>query len=194
MHRALATFPQDRLTEQIGRNDLESEVFKIGLPIILPYLNGDQALSFQTMMATLSKPMKDAFMGLPEQLIHRDCHIGNLLSCGTEVTGIIDWDHLSLGPRILDLAYFAVQIAKRQIHEPDKMTQWLDEMPLVLQGYDQITPLLDQEKAALPYVMIAVPIFFTYWLIETGQFDSVQIELDAAAWLYRNLDLIRTGL
>ncbi len=191
MHRVLAAFPQDGLARRTWRTDLESEVFEIGIPIIMPHLQGRQAEWFGTMMEDRGQAMKDAFQDLPEQLIHRDCHMGNLLSCGTEVTGIIDWDHLSLGPRILDLAYFAVQIAKRQIHQPDKMAQWLDEIPLLLQGYDSKSALLVKEKAAFPYVLIAVPIFFTYWLIETGQISSVQIELDAVAWLHNNLDLIR---
>jgi Ser/Thr protein kinase RdoA (MazF antagonist) len=44
--------------------------------------------------------------GLPEQLIHRDCHPGNVLVDGTRVIGFIDCDHLCIGPRLFDVACF----------------------------------------------------------------------------------------
>jgi Ser/Thr protein kinase RdoA (MazF antagonist) len=192
MHRALATFPQDRLPAWIGRVDLASEVLDTGFPIILPYLEEGEEVEFQAMRARLARTMPTAFQDLPEQLIHRDCHAENLLSCGTVVTGIVDWDHLTIGPRILDVAYFAVQLAKRQVRNPAAMAQWLDDFPLLLAGYEAESTLLEEEKAAFPQVLIAVPVLFAYWAIETGHSDDyIQTELDTMAWLYRNLEIVR---
>jgi Ser/Thr protein kinase RdoA (MazF antagonist) len=192
MHRALATFPQDRLPDWIGRVELASEVLDTGFPIILPYLEGRQAEEFQAMAAGLARTMPIAFKQLPQQLIHRDCHAENLLSCGTEVTGIVDWDHLTIGPRILDVAYFAVQLAKRQVRNPEAMARWLDDLPLLLAGYEAEIALLEEEKAAFPYVLVSVPVLFAYWAIETGHGDDyIQTELDTIAWLHRNLEEVR---
>jgi Ser/Thr protein kinase RdoA (MazF antagonist) len=192
MHRALATFPQNRLPDWIGRIELASEVLDTGFPIILPYLAGGQAEAFQAMRAGLARTMPTAFQDLPEQLIHRDCHAENLLSCGPEVTGIVDWDHLTIGPRILDVAYFAVQLAKRQVRDPAAMARWLDEFPLLLAGYEAESAFLEEEKAAFPYVLIAVPILFAYWAIETGHGDDyIQTELHTMAWLYSHMAVIR---
>jgi Ser/Thr protein kinase RdoA (MazF antagonist) len=194
MHRALATFPQHRLGE-IGRADLESEVFEIGVPIILRFLPEKQADEFQAIIDDLTSAMRSAFPHLPEQLIHRDCHAGNLLSCGTEVTGIVDWDHLTIGPRILDIAYFAVQLAKHDVHDPKKMAQWVHDFPLLLQGYECESPLSDEEKSAFPYVLISVPILFAYWAIETSHDDSyIQTELDTVTWLHSRLALIQESV
>lgn len=193
MHQALATFPREQISGWIEPIDLASEVVNTGLPIILSYLAGEQADRFQTIRSCLAQTMPAAFQGLPRQLIHRDCHAENLLSCGTQITGIIDWDHLTVGPRILDPAYFAVQLAKRQVRDPEAMARWLDDFPLLLAGYEAHSPLLAAEKAALAYVMIAVPILFAYWAIETGHSDDyVQTELDTLVWLYDNLEIVQT--
>jgi Ser/Thr protein kinase RdoA (MazF antagonist) len=192
MHRALATFPQEDIRDWIEPIDLASEVFDTGFPIILPYLTGEQAGRFRAIRSALAQKMPAAFQGLTQQLIHRDCHAENLLSCGTQITGIVDWDHLAVGPRILDPAYFAVQLAKRQVRDPQAMARWLDEFPLLLAGYQAVSPLLESEKAALPYVMIAVPVLFAYWAIETGHSDDyIQTELDTLSWSYDNLEVIQ---
>ena len=192
MHLALAAFPHDKLEGRVERTALESEVFEIGLPIITAYLSGRQEAGFRAMIVDLEPAMRDAFRDLPEQLIHRDCHDENLLTCGSEVTGIVDWDHLVVGPRILDVAYFAVQAAKRDVRDAAKMAQWFHDLPLLVRGYTSVSALSREEQAAIPYVMIAVPIFFAHWAIGAVM-DAVYIqqELDAAAWLYDNLDTIQ---
>jgi hypothetical protein len=90
------------------------------------------------------------------------------------------------------VAYFAVQLAKRQVRNPAAMAQWLDDFPLLLAGYEAESTLLEEEKAAFPQVLIAVPVLFAYWAIETGHSDDyIQTELDTIAWLYRNLEIVR---
>jgi len=195
MHLALATFPNDKLEGRVERTVLESEVFDIGLPIITTYLSGGQEDGFRAMIVDLAPAMCDAFRDLPEQLIHRDCHAENLLSCGTEVTGIVDWDHLIVGPRILDVAYFAVQAAKRDLRDAAKMAQWFHDLTRLVQGYASVSALSTDEREAIPYVMIAVPIFFAHWAISvTMDADYIQQELDTAAWLCDNLDTIQKAV
>jgi len=195
MHLALAAFPHDKLEGRVGRTVLESEVFDIGLSIITAYLSGRQGASFRAMLVDLELAMRDAFRDLPEQLIHRDCHAENLLSCGSEVTGIVDWDHLVVGPRVLDVAYFAVQAAKHDVRDAGKMAQWFHDLPLLVQGYASVSALSREERAAIPYVMIAVPIFFAHWAISKAMdSDYIRQELDTAAWLYDNLDTIQEAV
>jgi len=195
MHLALAAFPHDKLEGRVERTVLESEVFDIGLPIITAYMSGGQEDRFRAMILDLEPAMRDAFRDLPEQLIHRDCHAENLLSCGSEVTGIVDWDHLIVGPRILDVAYFAVQAAKHDVGDAGKMAQWLHDLPLLVRGYASVSALSTEERAAIPYVMIAVPIFFAHWAISTAMdSDYIQQELDAGAWMYDNLGSIQEAV
>jgi Ser/Thr protein kinase RdoA (MazF antagonist) len=195
MHLALAAFPHDKLEGRVERTVLESEVFDVGLPIITAYLSGRQEAGFRAMLADLEQAMRDAFRDLPEQLIHRDCHAENLLSWGSEVTGIVDWDHLMVGPRILDVAYFAVQAAKHDVRDAGKMAQWFRDLPLLVQGYASVSALSAEERAAIPYVMIAVPIFFAHWAISAAMdTDYIQQELDAATCLYDNLDTIQEAV
>ena len=195
MHLALAAFPHDKLEGGAERAVLESEVIDIGLPTITAYLTGRQEDSFRAMILDLEPAMRDAFRGLPEQLIHRDCHAENLLSCGSEVTGIVDWDHLIVGPRVLDVAYFAVQAAKHDVRDAAKMAQWFHDLPLLVQGYASVSHFSTEELMALPYVMIAVPVLFAHWAIDVAMdADYIQQELDAATWLYDNLDTIQKSV
>jgi len=195
MHLALAAFPRDKLDGRVERTVLESEVFDVGMPIITAYLSGRQEAGFRAMLADLAPAMRDALRGLPEQLIHRDCHAENLLSCGSEVTGIVDWDHLIVGPRVLDVAYFAVQAAKHDVRDATKMAQWFHDLPLLVQGYTSVSALSTEEQAVIPYVMIAVPVFFAHWAISAAMdTEYIRQELDAAAWLYDNLDTVQEAV
>jgi Ser/Thr protein kinase RdoA (MazF antagonist) len=187
MYRALATFPPEALAGRVMREDLEPWVFEGEIPRIAQYLSGAQEARFRAMVADVGEEMRAACRDLPEQLLHRDCHAGNLLSCGKRVTGIIDWDNLRIGARIYDLAYFAAQLAKRHVGDPGTMERWLHDITLVLQSYDRVNPLAEKEKAAFPYVVIAQLITFAGWVVETEWFVGLQTELDAMAWMHTNL-------
>ncbi|MCJ7738479.1 MAG: phosphotransferase [Anaerolineae bacterium] len=190
MHMALATFRSEPVALSARREALLPKVFDYGVPYLQGYLNGAEAGRLQAMMADVGEVMRQAFKELPEQLIHRDCHTGNLLSRGTAVTGIIDWDHLCVGVRVFDLAYFAAQLGKRHVGDPDTMVQWIRDVSLVLLGYHQECHLSDGERAAFVYVVIGVFIAFAGWEIEVGWVEALQTELDAMAWMYDNLGVI----
>jgi Ser/Thr protein kinase RdoA (MazF antagonist) len=191
MHLALATFSDAALAHRAQREALIPTVFDYGLSYIVGHLTGAQAGTFQAMMADIGAEMRVAFQDLPEQLLHRDCHAGNLLSCEAEITGIIDWDHLRIGARIFDLAYFAAQLGKRHVGDPETMAQWLHDVLLVLERYDQENRLSAGEEAAFPYAVIAVLIAFAGWMIEVDWIEALQTELDAMAWMHSHLRIVQ---
>lgn len=194
MHRALATFPMEVIAGRAQREILVSRVFDDEIPRLTGNLTGTQAVRFCAMVDGIGEDMRAALEDLPEQLIHRDCHAGNLLSCGDEVTGIIDWDLLRVGARAFDLAYFCAELAKRHVGDPDTMAQWLHDIVLVLHSYDNVNRLSDSEKTAFPYVVVAELIIFTGWVVETAWTVMLQTELAAMAWMYSNLSVIEERL
>jgi Ser/Thr protein kinase RdoA (MazF antagonist) len=73
--------------------------------------------------------MTTGLRGLPEQLIHRDCHPGNILVQGTRVISFIDWEDLCIGPRLFDLAYYAVHHLKWVTDDDVATRRWLSNLP-----------------------------------------------------------------
>ena len=47
----------------------------------------------------------------PYGLLHRDFHLGNVLWCGDQVTGLVDWAEASWGPADLDVAHAIADFA-----------------------------------------------------------------------------------
>src|SRR6185369_11375613 len=101
------------------------------------------------------RAIQAALQGLPEQLIHRDCHPGNILVDGTRVIGFIDCDHLCLAPRLFDLAYYVVHHIKWQTDNDAGTRRVLASVPRLLEGYRARASLPPAEAASLPHAMLA---------------------------------------
>jgi Ser/Thr protein kinase RdoA (MazF antagonist) len=89
----------------------------------------------------------------PPQRLHGDCHGGNILVRDGRVTGIVDIDHLHIGPRVYDLAYhlaFHVQWIVRT-DTPDVPAEAAVSLAtrLLLDGYASVSPLSEAEHAAV---------------------------------------------
>jgi Ser/Thr protein kinase RdoA (MazF antagonist) len=95
-----------------------------------------------------------ALAGLPVQLIHGDCNNGNVLLNGGRVSGFIDFDHLPVGERIYDLAYYLVHVVRRGGRA--SIREYVD-------GYDAANPLTPNERAAVPAAMLAAEVSLTSW-------------------------------
>lgn len=163
LHQALARFPAEHLPGDSRRNDLFGEILLRGIPLGKKQLTGPDRERFATLTATLAKPLAEIYSQLPDQLIHRDCHAGNFLCRAGRLAGIIDWDQLSLGPRLLDLAYFAVQMIKRRLEAGASLDDWPAEWAALLAGYRQQATLTASEEAALPYLLLTIPLLFIRW-------------------------------
>jgi len=94
-------------------------------------------------------------LSAPPQRIHGDVHGGNLLTVGHEVTGIIDCDHLPMGPRTYDLGYF-LAFGVQWWLDRDQPSRPVDETIAVLRGYDTVSPLTPQERCDLPALALEV--------------------------------------
>ncbi|MCB8962259.1 MAG: phosphotransferase [Ardenticatenales bacterium] len=183
LHEAMARFPIEQLPENIRRNDLFGEILLRAIPLGKKQLNGPDHERFATLTAALEKPLAEIYGQLPNQLIHRDCHAGNFLCRAGQLAGIIDWDQLSLGPRLLDIAYFAVQMIKRRLEAGASLDEWPAEWAALLAGYRQRAPLTTLEETALPYLLLTIPLLFIRWCLDINRPDWAKIELQTLFWL-----------
>ncbi|MCL2621120.1 MAG: helix-turn-helix domain-containing protein [Defluviitaleaceae bacterium] len=111
---------------------------------------------------------------LPKQLIHRDPNPANILFDNGEVTGFIDFDISERNIRLFDVCYLATGIlAKWEYGDKDIRDKWLLILSGVLFGYDEVSPLTDEEKQAVYYVILSIQLIFVAYC---EGFDSPEMK------------------
>ena len=122
----------------------------------------------------------EGFAGWPLGLIHGDWHPGNLMFYAGQVTAVIDFDAVRLGPRMIDIANAALQFSMRR-GGVDDLDQWPDDFRLeaikgIVRGYllcaDPV--LTRKELAAMPWLMIEATILESVATVaKTGTFAGI---------------------
>ena len=114
--------------------------------------------------------LMDVYSDLPKRLIHRDVHLGNFLFEGSNFTGYIDFDLSQKNIRIFDICYFLLRLLCRESGSQIEDTQWFEDVKSVVNGYHQIIPLADVEKASIVTVMKNIELLFVaYFLSEKDE-------------------------
>jgi Ser/Thr protein kinase RdoA (MazF antagonist) len=100
------------------------------------------------------------------QLIHGDCNSSNVLLSNGHVSGFIDFDHLPVGQRVYDLAYYLVHRLRELISSGDRgrrSTAFLSAVGRYAAGYHAANPLSEAERQAVAAAMLAAEISLTSW-------------------------------
>lgn len=192
LHLALASYPDPAVSHQTWREDLTGRVAE-WISALGAGLPEPQAAVVKRVGRARGAAIKAALHGLPEQLIHRDCHPGNILVDGTQVIGFIDCDHLCVGPRLFDVAYYAVHHLKWVTDDAAATQRWLTNLPHLLTGYRTQHNLSHEEAAALPYAMLAYHFLLAHWFMGVPQRESIALEVRALDWIHRHFDAIVTA-
>ena len=180
-HKALATYPKTIPSWTMNLpQKLEDEIF--------PFLNDNVPQHHVTKLMQQIKPIQSKMYALwsrlPTQYIHGDCHGGNVLFDGEDVCGFIDLDHLPIGTRIYDIAYFLADEVKNRINEPDKLIHWLDAFGNIITGYEGLLRLTRQEKDAIWYGMLITQLLFIHWFAKNGNSEHKRKNLNVFDWIY----------
>jgi len=193
MHKALACYPEDKINEHVWRAPLSEEMINYRSSQMLPYLDGVDRIRVEPILNDLVPRMNKAFRELSEQLIHRDCHYGNiLLNDNDEVAAFIDNDHFSIGPRILDVGYFLNSLLKFHPEGILEPKEWLEFVSPFLKGYISHISLNKAEKNALHLATISIPMQFVGWCFETGRTELGRSMLSAMEWMYGHIEQIQS--
>lgn len=187
LHRALADYPGPIHSWTMR---LPERIFNEALGVILRYLNPDEKEKLEEVLNSVKEPMLRALSGLPTQFIHGDCHGGNILLDGVEVSGLIDLDHMPTGPRLYDLSYYLNGPAREIYKQPEREDWFFKQvLPAFLKGYQSVTPLQNSEKEALPYLMMGVDLIMAGWFFEPSDIpDWARENLELFVWTAHRLD------
>jgi Ser/Thr protein kinase RdoA (MazF antagonist) len=186
MDEALAAFPSEGLSERTWRTRYPEDLHERWIPSVRAGLSGRDIGGFMALMDEALPEMDAALRGLEGQLIHRDCHHGNVVVEGEDVSGFVDFDHLSLGPRLFDPAYFIAHMIKGGRGSEGWEEEFFDLFPAVLRGYAEARGVRPREALAIPPLMEAMFIMFAGWSCELGRPADALAELESLAWVHRN--------
>ena len=97
---------------------------------------------------------------LPRQIIHRDPNPGNIIYADDQ-WGFIDFDLSERNVRIYDPCYAATAVLSECFGKDDE--KWLEMYRNIICGYDSVAHLTDNERKAVPYVILANQLVCVAW-------------------------------
>jgi Ser/Thr protein kinase RdoA (MazF antagonist) len=180
LHRALLTYPHPI---DSWKMDLPHKMEAEDLPLLLAHLPAELQTASQPVFQRIQERLGNQLAGLPEQHIHGDCHGGNIVFDNHRVSGFIDLDHLPLGLRVYDLAYFLADMAKNRFIQPLEIATWFSGLRPYIRAYHNQNPLAIRERQAIPILMLVTQVLFAAHFLRTGDLQRAIFNLDALLWL-----------
>ncbi len=117
---------------------------------------------------------EEVYQNLPKQIIHRDPNLANIIVYG-EKFSFIDFDLTERNLRIVDPCYAATSVLS-ETKDESKFDEWLEIYTDIIIGFDSVVSLSDDEKKAIPYVILANQFIFTAWFSEQDKFMDLYLQ------------------
>ena len=107
---------------------------------------------------------------LPRQIIHRDPNPGNIIRA-EKAWGFIDFELSERNVRIYDPCYAATAVLSESFGRDN--VKWLEICRNILLGYDSIVKLTEEERRAIPYVLLANQLVCLAWFAEQEKYAAL---------------------
>ena len=114
----------------------------------------------------------DIYDRLPKQIIHRDINPGNIIVNGNNI-GFIDFELSERNIRIYDICYIATAILSETVNDIESFNQWIDIYRNIIYGYDRILNLSQEEKQALPYVILSNQLVCIAYFSDYSKYENI---------------------
>ena len=127
---------------------------------------------------------------LPRQILHRAPNPSNVL-VSSEGWSFIDFELSQRGIRLYDVCYAATAVLSEAFRSGDvqQLGTWPAFYCALLRGYDHTAHLTTEEKAALPYVLLAEQFRCHAWFADQPQYpDIFAANKRMTAWLLERRD------
>lgn len=123
---------------------------------------------------------------LPKQPIHRDPHPGNMVLDEDGTIGFLDFEISVRGIRLFDICYFCTSQWIREFTPDKEAGPWLELVAGLRKGYEQISPLSEEERKSAFYVMCSIQMIFTAYFQSMDNPEAALMNLDALLGLMRH--------
>ena len=130
------------------------------------------------------------YSSLPRQIIHRNLTPSNLIVEGDK-WGIIDFELSERDVRIFDPCYAATAIFSESFEEsnPERLAQWITIYQNIISGYDAVRKLSENEKKAIPYVVLCNQLICCAWFAGQEKYKKVfSVNQKMTKWICANFD------
>lgn len=116
----------------------------------------------------------ELYNNLPKQIIHRNPNPSTII-VSQDKWGFIDFELSERNLRIYDPCYAATAVLCETYDEKDqeKLRKWADIYRNIIWGYDSVVKLTDDEKRAIPYVVMANQAVCVAWFSEQEKYADV---------------------
>lgn len=151
--------------------------------------NGWKYISKEEYDDVVSK-LEKLYDKLPAQLIHRDVHFGNFLFDEGKFSGYIDFDLSQRNIRIFDLCYFLLGLLSEEGKLEVTENDWFEVLRNVFGGYEHSIKLSEEEKQAVPYVMMSIELLFVAWFVGQDDVKCAENAMDIYRFVLKNVQRI----
>lgn len=142
----------------------------------------------------LADNMGRLYPALPKQLIHRDPNPGNIIVESGEITGFLDFELTERNIRIFDPCYVATAVLSAT-YEDDSLdrSKWPNILRAIIAGYDSISHLSQEEKAAIPYVIFCIQLTCIAFFSDFERFHALaETNTKMLEWLIEHFNLLQS--
>lgn len=136
------------------------------------------------LMKQLRPDMEKMLSSLAKQIIHRDTHLSNLVFEGNSFVGFLDFEIAEINIRIFDICYCLTSILSELFTNEKLKNQWFSLIKPIIEGYNNQTPLSQEEKSVLWHVMLGIQVIFITYFINSP--EILEINQDMFLWIYEN--------
>lgn len=129
------------------------------------------------------------YPNLPRQIIHRDPNPGNII-CADDQWGFIDFELAERNARIYDHCYAATAVLSETFGQDN--SKWLGIYRDIICGYDSVVRLTDEERIAIPYVILANQFVCVAWFAEQEKYAEIfEINKRMTVWLIEKFEELK---
>ena len=152
-----------------------------------------KAKAAQNLSDAFCKEYLDTFANrypnLPRQIIHRDPNPGNII-CSDDQWGFIDFDLAERNARIYDPCYAATAVLSETFGQNND--RWLEIYRDIICGYDSVAHLTDEERMAIPYVILANQFVCVAWFSEQDKYAEIfEVNKKMTTWLIEKFEELK---
>lgn len=170
----------------------EADIYGSVVNWAIPQLKGKLNVSEQV-FRDYEETFASLYEKLPKQVIHRDPNPGNII-LAEDKWGFIDFELSEKNVRIFDPCYAATAILSESFEEgkEEKLETWVKVYQNIITGYDSVVKLSEEEKKAVPYVVLSNQLLALAWFAGQEKFAELyETNKKMTEWMLRKFDKLQ---
>ena len=170
----------------------EADIYGSVVNWAIPQLKGKLNVSEQV-FREYEETFDSLYEKLPKQVIHRDPNPGNII-LAEDKWGFIDFELSEKNVRIFDPCYAATAILSESFEEgkEEKLETWVKVYQNIITGYDSVVKLSEEEKKAVPYVVLSNQLLALAWFAGQEKFAELyETNKKMTEWMLRKFDKLQ---